>query len=297
MLPERRRLAGQAISGPLARALARAEVEAGGASGAVAQLRRYFSLTPNCWPMAALTRQHDAGDAAGSLWLRADPSHLRPDLNGVRLLACGGLDLSADDCEDLLLALRPLFAEAGLALSAPTPPRWYLQLPSATPLPAFAAPDAVLGDDLFAHLPEGPDGRRWRALFNEAQILLHHHPLNVRRAALGQLAVNGLWFWGAGVLPERVTGRVSAIETDAIDLLALAGCAEADPVDPPHRLVDLRDARDWSPLEAQRLLPALRDLRRGALAELVLDFADGVRYRLRPGQAWRFWRRAVTKLT
>ena len=72
-------------------------------------------------------------------------------------------------------------------------------------LPAFAAPDEALGDDLFdAPARQAPEGRRWRALLSEAQVVLHNHPLNAQRVAAGLAPVNSLWFWGAGALPDHV---------------------------------------------------------------------------------------------
>jgi hypothetical protein len=71
----------------------------------------------------------------------------------------------------LLPALRPLFGDAGFSLDAPHPSRWYLRVPRDSRLPEFATPEEVLGEDLFAHLPQGDLGRRWRALLTEAD---HH---------------------------------------------------------------------------------------------------------------------------
>src|SRR3546814_13527139 len=80
--------------------LGRADRAQSGDDGRRAQLRRHFRLTPDHWPMAALTRQMDAGDAAGAAWLRADPSYVRPDINGARLLAIGaalGMDERSEE--------------------------------------------------------------------------------------------------------------------------------------------------------------------------------------------------------
>jgi hypothetical protein len=43
----------------------------------------------------------------------------------------------------------------------------------------------------------------WRQAINEAQILLHAHPLNKAREAAGQAVVNSLWPWGGGRLPAH----------------------------------------------------------------------------------------------
>src|SRR3546814_8878352 len=89
LLPAAERFGGQQAGADVARMLGRADRAQSGDDGRRAQLRRHFRLTPDHWPMAALTRQMDAGDAAGAAWLRADPSYVRPDINGARLLAIG----------------------------------------------------------------------------------------------------------------------------------------------------------------------------------------------------------------
>src|SRR3546814_5475508 len=84
LLPAAERFGGQQAGADVARMLGRADRAQSGDDGRRAQLRRHFRLTPDHWPMAALTRQMDAGDAAGAAWLRADPSYVRPDINGAR---------------------------------------------------------------------------------------------------------------------------------------------------------------------------------------------------------------------
>ena len=292
LLPERRRFAGQPVDAEAGRYLARADRPADAEPGETAQLLRHFDLLPRGWPMAAITRQRDAGDAVLHQWLRADPAHVRPDMTGARVLAIGELGLSDEDAQSLLAPLRPLFGDLGFQLSAPVASRWYVALPLEARLPAFSPPEAVLGDDLFTHLPDGPDGRRWRALLNEAQVMLHNHPLNEARARAGKPAVNSLCFWGAGRLPDHVRSVYTAVASQDAELLSLAQLAGIRGDADGPQLLDLRQARDWSAV-AQRLLPGLRALGRDTVA---LDFADGARYVLRGPQRWRFWRRPLARL-
>lgn len=292
LLPERRRFAGQPLSPATARLLARADALPPGETGEQAQLLRWFELLPRGWPVAAITRQRDAGDATLHSWLRADPAYVRPDMTGARVLAIGELGLSRDEAEALLQPLRPLFGDAGFPISAPHPARWYLALPAGARLPAFAPPEAVLGDDLFLHLPDGPEGRRWRALLNEAQVMLHNHPVNAARIAAGKLPANSLCFWGAGRLPDHVRARLRDVGSDEATLASLGALSQAHPQSGKGRLLDLRAARDWAAVEAA-LPAALADAgERG----VVLDFADGAAWSLRPGQRWRFWRRPLAAL-
>lgn len=295
LLPARARLEGD--SPTLARVLARGDA-ASGAAGDEAQLLRAFDVLPRGLPVAALTRQYDRGDAAHQAWLRADPAHVRADLGAGRLLACGELGLADAEVEALLQPLRPLFGDDGCPISAGAPSRWYLALPRDARLPAFVPPSRVLGDDIYAHLPEGDLGRRWRRLLSEAQVTLHNHPLNAERARAGKPVVNSLWFWGGGVLPDHVRSIHSAVMSDDLLCAALARQAQVGhvelpvslPLVPPRgALVDLRRLRAARAIERDWVEPALARLRGQDL--LRLDFADGSRVDYRRGHRWRFWRR------
>lgn len=300
LLPPRSRLAGQPLPPAFAKALAQADRESA-APGEREQLRRHFQLIPDHWPVAALTRQLDAGDAAQSAWLRVDPAHVAPDMGGARMLSHGqGLALDAEDVAQLLPALKPLFGDAGFALDAPHPSRWYLRLPREARLPVFAAPDEVLGEDLFAHLPEGELGRRWRALLTETQVTLHNHPWNALRVSRGKPAVNSLWFWGAGQLPDFVRTQYRQVKGNDVLLRALANiagvanaAADAQEVD---ALVDLRHLRDLALLAGDAVQPLLGALRKREILSLALDFQDGAVFQLRRDQRWRFWRKPLAKL-
>lgn len=293
----------QSLAPELATAFARADASPVGEAGIEAQLSRVFSIVPSRWAPAALTRQAEVGDAVGSAWLRADPAHVRPDINGARLLGIGErLGLDDADVEALLPALKPVFGDAGFELDAPSPTHWYLRLPREAKLPAFSAPDDAIGADLFEHQPEGPEGRRWRALINETQILLHNHPWNARRAERGLVPVNSLWLWGGGVLPTTVRGEVARTASDDDLACALtrlaggdAGRLSASFADAGLRdgttLFDLRRMRDLAALQRDWLLPLLRTVGEGGCASAIIDTADGGRFVLRRGQRWRIWRK------
>ena len=313
LLPERTRLPGP-LPAAIGRVLGRAD-RAEGERGSQAQLRRHFRLVPDHWPVAALTRRVDAGDnfdgSGGNVadaWLRADPAHVAPDLNGARLLGWGeGLGLEADDVRALLPALRPLFGDAGFQLDAPHPARWYLRLPEGTRLPALPGPEEAVGDDLFAALPQGGDAaaRRWRALITEVQVVLHQHPRNRERAAQGKPAINALWFWGAGRLPASVQSRYLHVRSpDPLlqGLAQMAGAATSAPAAADggaagDSLVDMRRLRSMDMLAAQALPPLLQAMARREFDALQLDFEDGACFRLQHGQRrWQFWRRPLAIL-
>ncbi len=291
------------------------------ALGDAARLARAFDILPRGLPVAALTRQRDAGDALGFTWLRADPGCVRPAMASARLVACGDLGLSSAECEALLKPLKPLFGDEGFPISAPVPSRWYLCLPPDTRLPDFAPPSAVLNDDLFAHLPEGASGQRWRRLMNEAQIILHNHPVNAARTRAGKLPANTLWFWGAGRLPDHVHSAHTVVFSDdavVASLCAFAGITcrtgtlpsvgatgvpQAGDEGALERLewaelrgvvLDLRGLPDPALLEARWLDRLIDAVARRAIDALVLDFGDGLLLRWRGAHRWRLWRRRLS---
>jgi hypothetical protein len=165
-------------------------------------------------------------------------------------------------------------------------------------LPEFAAPEQALGEDLYEHLPQGHDGRRWRALFNEVQVILHQHPVNAERRARGLPPVNSLWLWGGGPLPQRVTTRLSGVIGDDLLLSALAKRAGI-PIQScdvasvnaarPGWVIDLQDQNAEE--IAATWWPSLQSLAKRQ--SLKLSFASGEQWLHRPWHRLRFWRRGV----
>lgn len=291
---------------PLRHLLARADRLDDGPHGYLDGLATWFDA-PQPIAAGALTRQLAAGDAEDALWLCADPAWIEPDMNGARLLACGQMQLDDADAAALAEPLAPLFEEQGMRLVVTTPDRWHLRLPPGTAVPAFPAPEQALGENLLQHLPQGTEGRRWRILQNEIQVLLHQHPLNAQRRAAGKPPVNHLWLWGAGALPATVGTTLRGVVSDDPLVRALAaragiaqrlrtpgaGSASAGTVAPgqagelaTHWLIDLQDlpaqaiATQWWPMIDT--LARQRPLR--------LAFASGERWDCRPWHRWRFWR-------
>ena len=297
LLPRRALLGGAARMPALERIVARGRRTPPEPAAEHPCLARLFEIAARPWPLAAIGREHDAGDAADGTWLRADPAHLRADIAGARLLAVGDLGLSTDEARALAATLAPLFGDHGGELSVPHPERWYLRLAAGTPLPRFSPPWRALGEDPRAHDPEGAQAARWVRLRAECEVLLHAHPVNARRAAAGRPPVNALWFWGAGSRPARVAARVDAVASEDPLLVALAQAAgvpvsrSAGVAGAARTVIDLRALREPTALESQWIAPAWRELRRGRLARLEALFADGEAFDVGTLAAWTAWKR------
>jgi hypothetical protein len=307
VLPSKHRCAADPVlaNGTLSRWLCQGNQQPVLAGGREAILRQRFSFDAVQTPVAALTRQLDRHDAGKHLWLRADPAYVRADMAAARMLACGELGLTEDEADMLGASLQPLFDEHGLMLETTTPSRWYVRCPASESLPEFAARDAVLGDDLYLHMPSGELGKRWRRLLSEVQITLHNHPLNTVRARHGQVPINSIWFWGGGVLPESInTDLHRVISTDEV-VLALAACTPivaqtlsescsgiiATLAREESVLLDLGELRDGAAMEREWLMPLAAALKNGSITAIQMLFSSGESCVVRSAHRRRFWRR------
>lgn len=304
----------------LERLLARADQLAGKAGGGLAVLFEAFGVAvpPGAdLPSAPFCRlaEDPKADISG-YWLHADPVHLRADRDRVRLFDQRFFDLAQAESDELVAAFNAHFSGPGLELLGPHPRRWLLHLKTAPALRTTPLGDAV-GRSIEPLLPQGRDARRWIALLNEAQMLLHESPVNRRREAEGQPTINGIWIWGGGVLPGpgalRAPFRVCARAPLAQGLAHWAGLPLVEPADglPPlvapalggERLIfwdEAERALQTADLEAWRtalmrldtwLEPLSTTLRQGELTYLELDPGLGVRYRITRQADRRFWRR------
>lgn len=276
------------------------------------------------WPIAPLTLALDGGQPEGAYWLRADPVHIRVDRNRLSLVESALFDLTQEEAQALAGALDEHFSAEGVAFRAPHPKRWYAKLLREPKLVTHSVAEAA-GQDVQRFLPSGDDALGWHRVFNEAQMLLHNHPVNAAREERGDPVLNSVWLWGGGTLPS-VPGRpFGAVWSDDTAAVAIAAAADAHalsvPADAeawldvaarrddmkPHLIVldDLasaaayHDAEGWrsrlSALEAHWFAPLARALAESRIRGLAL-VAPGPagcwRFDIARGDLRRFWRRA-----
>lgn len=267
-----------------------------------AVLRAQFHFDGDAIPVAALRHHGHADVATGAVWLCADPAHVRSEATGARLMACPVHDLSATVADELAQALRPLFDEVSTQFVVDTPATWCMQLAQGESHATFTDPRVALGASLTDCLPEGEAGRAWRRLFNEAQVLLHAHPVNARRIAAGKVPVNALWFWGEGVLPgsvETALRHVASADDALRGLAKLGGAVRLEPSPQAldgvggggDALLDL-DAAGVVDRASDWLAVFRRWLRERRFGVISLVFAGGEHFCIRRWHGLRFWRRA-----
>jgi hypothetical protein len=154
-------------------------------------------------------------------WLCADPVNL--EARGAELFLTDGrlLDITRAEAEALVDALGRFFAEDGLRFVLRTPERWLLHADEPPALETTPL-SAAHGRPIDALLPKGDHSLRWMRRLNEAQMLLHGHPVNAAREDAGQPLVNSLWLWGGGDSPISETAPYAVVYTDDDTVAALA---------------------------------------------------------------------------
>jgi hypothetical protein len=244
-------------------------------------------------------------DGRGGDWIHAEPVHFAAGLDRLSFVALTD-EARVTDAERAVLfeRLAPTFASGDFVLHA-SGSDWFIR--STLPLQvATSTPDAAATNDLQSVMPRGPDAPALRRLMTELQMLLHEHPVNEARARRGLPAINAVWLWGSGHLPEmsfpsqlpvafgndaflrglyRLSGASVVELPESVDTL-LHGIAGA-----PHAIVVVPES-DLDRIDSEWLKPLSAALASGRLSRLdvILDewHVDARRSDLR-----RFWRRAL----
>jgi len=298
--------------------MARGRCSRGAAESLEAWLQDAFEVDDAALAAGALTLFGAAGEPAGHRWSRADPVHLRLLRDRMVLVPAHALRLTPDEARSLVAALNAHFGER-LPLELADAERWVARV--APELKAGdQSPLALAGRDVAAALP-AEAGSAAHRLLNEAQMVLHEHPVNEAREARGELAINSIWLWGAGRLPQDVTARWHSVT--AADPLAL-GFARASGIRPRTLAPSAAAWLDRAPEEGRHLivldalraplalgeaaeheqalaalerdwfaplLSALREGRIGMVTIHVPDAAQSLAYETIRTDLRRFWRR------
>jgi len=267
-----------------------------------------------CGPLRLLGEGSD--DARSGHWLCADPVHLRFHQERIILADAGAFDLADDEAQGIVESLNAEFADIG-RFHVASSRRWYLRLNVATDHPVEPL-SAVAGRRVDGEL--GGSALPLTRWLNEVQMFLHGHPVNERRQAAGQPAINSLWLWGGGTLPAAAAAAASSFSAVFADNPLAAGLARACRMalhGRPHSLGDMlahggerplvvldqllpcvlyEDGdgwrRDFEDLETNWFAPLRKSLGNPVdRVNLVAPTAYGdLRYTLGAGERWKFWK-------
>lgn len=94
-------------------------------------------------------------------------------------------------------------------------------------------PHDITGKSILEYLPNGPGADMLINIMNHAQMVLHDHPVNVKRKEQGLQPASSIWLWGHGKTPQIETYKekfgLSGAVISAVDLIKGIGvCAGLD---------------------------------------------------------------------
>ncbi|MGM9484105.1 hypothetical protein ACS5PN_23120 [Roseateles sp. NT4] len=176
----------------------------------------YAPQPPHHLALAALRGQAEPSAAAWAVdagpelsWALMTPLHLAVGTDGVDVLPPGALQLSESDAARFLALLKELWPEGeGWQWRLLDAQRWAIGHATALEGLSAASIERAAGRPIEPWLPQSRVLRRWQ---NEAQMLMHEHPLNVERESRGQHAINSIWIGDIG----RSNGQQSEVTVDA----------------------------------------------------------------------------------
>lgn len=194
------------------------------------------------WPVAAFTLLADGGNPGGDFWLQAEPVHLQLQRDRLVLADAGNLDITQAEADSLTASLNEHFSDEGLSFLPGKPGCWHLRLSQTPAHLKTRSLETAIGRNIRNILPSGPDGRRWHSILNEAQMLLHRHPVNEEREQRGLPPVNSIWPWGGGVLPTNPISHFVHAWADNALARGLAAATDTPCANVPENAVEWLNA-------------------------------------------------------
>ncbi|MCU7924767.1 MAG: hypothetical protein KZQ88_18945 [Candidatus Thiodiazotropha sp. (ex Dulcina madagascariensis)] len=301
----------------LAKVLARADRETFHGIGLAETLFHLFGITTDAHqdlPVGAVSYYGAGGDPGESCWASTTPAHLLADRDRLLLARLDRSAVQQAEAEQLAALFNTHFKDEGLFLVTKSPTEWYLRLAKCPDLKKTFSIESAIGRHIEEYLPDGVDGKIWRSILTEIQMLFFQSDINQRRDLAGEIAINCLWISGFGCLP-RVQGVYDAIYSEQSLAKGLARLAGIPSAHPPSTLADIVDSgRDiivvishfieseldvdhakWK--EAlisidENLACLLKEDKRHGKGEIIIYPCDGTRFHLTKEMLIRrFWKR------
>jgi hypothetical protein len=170
---------------------------------------------------------------------------------------------------------------------------------------------SVLGKTANPYIEQSRQILPWYKLLNEIQMFMHQHEINQQRMQRGLLAINSLWFWGAGSRPQAFDSNLAWYCDDAllnrfaesldlapqsrVEIENIDGSMDALVID--LRLMEYLKAGLAVPLDQllldidrKLLKPLLAMLEKGSM-QILLRAGYEFDFKLKPSARLKFWRR------
>lgn len=282
-------------------------------------------------PLTLLADKAGGTETGDGYWLRADPVHLRVEHEQVLLADSRTFSISLEEACQFAEVINKHFAEDDLSPSSGIDnrrklislvplcaDRWYLYMQN-IPLIQTHLLSETAAKNINDRFPHGTEEMFWKGILNEIQMLLYEHPLNQAREERGDLAINGIWFWGGGVIPKFVTSTYAHVWSNDVFPRSLAMACGADYTELPlnfgslqqqnksgkhlvfldslHGKFEYGDAYGWreslKDLEKEWFEPVLNMLKKNAINQvtiITINKGVAINFSITKNNLYKFWR-------
>src|SRR5690606_13374949 len=149
------------------------------------------------------------------LWL-AQLVHVAPARDGAALIPASELEITPEENEALLESASGYFPDSGFSATAFDTQHWRIETPEGYQ-PICASPSLVSITSVNDWWTQDVEGRPWRRLVNELQMLWFDHPVSQAREARGLRPINSLWLYGGA--PRSALTNAEHAQSDPIQVV------------------------------------------------------------------------------
>ncbi len=158
----------------------------------------------------------------GEIPLCCDFVSLQSGHNDMVMKDYTGGQLSKEDSEDLLKTLQEQVFDAKVRFHSLGGYHNIATIQGLSLSERLNPPDELIGEGIRDYMPTGKDSKALVFILNQAQIILHNHPLGKKHKEEGKDPINSVWFWGNGPIPkippfeEKYTFNASAVSASSL---------------------------------------------------------------------------------
>jgi 2,3-bisphosphoglycerate-independent phosphoglycerate mutase len=182
-------------------------------------------------PLEAISMGVDLGP--DDVAFRMNLVTLKPQGSSIYMQDFSAGHISTDDARELVGELQKELGSSEIEFYSGVGYRHLMVWRGGKDAMRTTPPHDISGKAILDSLPRGEGADNLNNITNHAQMVLHSHPVNVKRKEQGHLPANSIWLWGHGKTPRIETYRekygLTGAVISAVDLIKGIGiCAGLD---------------------------------------------------------------------
>lgn len=266
-------------------------------------------------------------NAVDDYYMCADPVYMQADRDQLLMFDSQELNIQTQEADTIVTDLNEHFKEEGLKFIKITNSQWIVRINQICDVDTVAL-YKVINRPLANVMPTGQHGKKWKSILNEVQMFLYAHKINDERQEKGLKAINGIWFWGAGTIPQASTStkplthlyadvqwiralakinKIDLLSTNDIGVHLFARLVKNasshllyfdDSLSNEYSRLSAQEFMTWLENTEKKLFLALeKNLNDGQIDQVYMYPGDGCRYSIKPGSFLSSVKRVLSSIS